>query len=347
MTIESGEAELHFWDNYWHLICHRSEVSSARDFLLLNVNGEEVAVFNDGASVIAFDNLCPHRGARIFTESFGNAPFLCPYHGWSYSKGRLFFGRRDQFKACAGTEPWLPTYKSSWVGEFLFISKAAEHSVEEQLGETYEIIKDISDNIDYRYDFNSYEYECSWQIAVENALEPYHVSSIHPKSLGTLQLGDGENTYYGENSIWRTSVGDTRMEKTLNKFSNMMDLKSRHDGYMNIYVFPFSMISSTFGMSYSIQHFLPSRERRKAHFISRLFPSRLKPDAKTGLFEDFFSSTAQMNRQVFSEDAAICSRVPVSSWSPQAPSFYADSEERLVHFRRTYRHSMERAGLAD
>lgn len=346
MTIGSVEAKLHFWDNYWHLICHRSEVASTRDYLLLNVNGEEVAIFNDGASVIAFDNLCPHRGTRIFTESFGNAPFLCPYHGWSYSKGRLFYGRRDQFTACAGAEPRLHTYQSSWVGDFLFISKAANHSVEDQLGETFDLVKDISENIDYRYDFNSYEYDCAWQIAIENALEPYHVSSIHPKSLGTLQLGDGENSYHGDNSIWRTNVGDARMEKILGKFSNMMELKSKHPGYMNLYIFPFSMISSTFGMSYSIQHFLPSREEGKAHFVSRLFPSRLKPDAKAALFEGFFSSTAEMNRQVFGEDAAICARVPASSWSPEAPSFYADSEERLVHFRRTYRQAVGQAGSA-
>lgn len=346
MTIADDEAKRHFWDKYWHLICHRSEVASTRDFLLLTVNGEEVAVFNDGLSVIAFDNLCPHRGARIFTEHFGNKAFTCPYHGWSYAKGRLFIGNRDQFKACAGTEPRLPTYKSAWVGDFLFISKAADHSVEEQLGETRDLIKAISENIDYRYDFNSYEYDCSWQIAIENALEPYHVASIHPKSLGMLQLGEGRNEYLGANSIWYTSVDDTRMAKSLGKFSNMMDVKSKHEGYMNIYLFPFSMISSTFGMSYSIQHFLPSRDGGKAHFVSRLFPSRLKPDAKPGLFEGFFSSTAQMNRQIFSEDAEICARVPTSSWNSSDPLFHADSEERLVHFRRAYRHSVEQGGSA-
>lgn len=338
----SGRDNIHLWNSYWHLICHRSEVSKPRDYVLFKVNGEEVAVFNDGDNVIAFDNLCPHRGARIFTESFGNAPFLCLYHGWSYSKGRLFVGPRDQFSACGEAEPKLSTYKTAWIGDFLFISRAAKQSAEEQFGDLCGLLKDISENIEFRYDFNNYEYECSWQIAIENALEPYHVSAIHPKSLGTLRLGNGDNVYQGVNSTWYTNVGDDRIEKNLRKFSNMMEIKSKHEGYMNIYLFPFSMISSTFGMSYSIQNFLPSQEGGRAHFVSRLFPSRLKADAKPTIFKNFFESTAQMNRQVFREDAEICARIPASTWSSNDLPFYADTEERLIHFRRTYRRSVER-----
>lgn len=343
MIIANQEMQSHLWDDYWHLICHRSEVSKARDFLLFEVNGEEVAVFNDGRDVIAFNNLCPHRGARIFTTDHGNAPFTCPYHGWSYSKGRLFYGRRDQFSACEGMEPQLQTYNSCWIGDFLFISKKSKRNLREQIGQNFDLIETISHNIQYRYDISKYEYLCSWQIAIENALEPYHVSAIHPNSLGLLKLGDGKNVYNGNNSIWYTSVGDSRIEKSLKRFSDMMRIDSNHHGYMNIFLFPFSMISSTFGMSYSIQHFLPAKEENKAHFVSRLFPSKLKSDAKAAMFESFFASTAEMNRQVFREDAEICARIPATSWTFEDLPFYADSEERLMHFRRSYRSSMEQA----
>lgn len=337
MTTAVDEASLRLWETYWHPICHRSEVANPRDFVRFDVAGEEVVAYHDGREVVVFDNLCPHRGARIFDGSTGNARFLCRYHGWSYANGKLFVGAKDNFDADALERLRLPTYAAEWVGDFLFASKSPAHSLSEQLAGLGDTLARVSRSCAGRADLNAYRYQADWRIAVENALEPYHVGAIHPDSLDTLQLGPGTNSYHGENSIWATEVGNDKMARKLGRLGSMFDLEFQHQGYWSIYLFPFSMISSTFGYSYSQQNFFPSAEPERCEFISRLYAGRLREGMNPAVLESFFESSAAMNRQVFEEDHDICKRVPLRSWSPQPPAISAKSEEKLVHFRASYR----------
>ncbi len=331
------EFSSNLWNRYWHLLGHRSELGRPKDFVRFNVASEEVVLFNDGAEIIAFDNRCPHRGARIFDDDSGNQPFLCRYHGWSYSKGKIFVADKSQFTHCDLSQLAVNRLNIEWLGDFLFVSKSPCMPLAEQLGSLADIITPISTSIDRLHDFNSYEYECYWPIAVENALEPYHVSSIHPTSLNRLNLMEGRNEYIGLNSIWYTEVGHEQTAKRLKKLQKMFDMGFAHPGYINIFLFPFSMISSTFGLSYSVQNFLPTGNDKHAGFYSRLYKARVRQGINPLLFDDFFSSTAQLNHQVFQEDRAICARVAHDTWSTIAPSVYARSEERLVYFREACR----------
>jgi phenylpropionate dioxygenase-like ring-hydroxylating dioxygenase large terminal subunit len=325
------------WQDYWHLLCHRSEIKKSRDFVRFDVAGQEVVAFHDGAEIIAFNNLCPHRGARIFDGTTGNAPFLCRYHGWSYSKGKVFIADKAQFAHCDPSSVRLTTLKTTWVGDFLFVSTTPVLTIEQQLSDIYETVRAISNDLERRLDVNTYDYDCVWQVAVENALEPYHVSMIHADSLNQLKLGPGRNEYHGVNSIWYTDIQNTQSARRLEKLGKLFQLSFQHPGYVNIYLYPFSMISSTFGLTYSIQHFFPSSDEDRAHFVSRLYQSQLRSGLNPNMLDSFFASTAEMNRQIFREDNNICRRVPSRSWSAAAPKVYARDEERLVHFRETYR----------
>jgi phenylpropionate dioxygenase-like ring-hydroxylating dioxygenase large terminal subunit len=325
------------WKNYWHLLCHRSEVENPRDFLKFDVAGEEVVVFNDGKDVIAFDNRCPHRGARIFDGAAGNARFICQYHGWSYSKGTVFIADKAQFSHCDLSGVRLSGLQTAWVGDFLFVSAAPLTDVEAQLGGAVSVVRAISTSIGKRWDLNSYDYDCIWPIAVENALEPYHVSSVHPKSLNLLGLTEGRNEYHGQNSIWFSEVSHEQTAKRLAKLGRLFSLDYQHLGYVNIYLFPFSMISSTFGLSYSVQNFFPSSATDKSHFTSRLYQSTLRAGTNPAITEGFLDSTAALNRQVFEEDMKICARIPSRSWSPEPLTVFARDEDRLMHFRTQYR----------
>ena len=40
------------WEEYWHLVCHRSELSADGDFLKLQVLDFEVVVFNDAGAAL-------------------------------------------------------------------------------------------------------------------------------------------------------------------------------------------------------------------------------------------------------------------------------------------------------
>lgn len=350
MTTEMDHASSLLWDEHWHLLAHRSELSQEREFLRFDIADREVVLFNDGLSVVAFDNRCPHRGARIFDGDHGREYFLCRYHMWSYKRGRVFVAGKDQFAHCPLDQLSLATLELQWVGDFAFVSAAPTATLEQQLAGLWPMLEAISYSIAARWDFNRYVYEADWRVALENALEPYHVSAIHPTTLNTLKLTAGENRYYGRNSIWSAPVGDDRMARRLKSLRRLFDLKHQFEGYESIYLFPFTMISSTYGYSQSIQHFLPSTTPERSHFTSRLFSGKLAPLVKPEVVASLMESSATMNRSVFDEDHDICKRVPASSWSTQPPRFWSASEEKIIHFRDSYRDALsvpaERSVLA-
>jgi phenylpropionate dioxygenase-like ring-hydroxylating dioxygenase large terminal subunit len=327
-----------FWEGYWHLLCHRSEVCKPRDFVRLKGFGQEIVAFHDGKDIVVFDNRCPHRGAMIFGDDSGNQPFLCPYHNWSYSKGRVFIADPKQFAHCDKPKPDLNRYQTAWVGDFLFFAIKPLKSVEEQLGEVGPMVHSISTSVEARHDFASYKYDSIWQISIENALEPYHVSAIHPDSLAKLRLTSGRNEFFESNSVWYTEVGDSRTVKQLANLLKFFTIDYLYEGYFNLHLFPFSMISSTFGISYSVQNFFPATENGITAFASRLYRSRLADQSKENIVAHLMNSTAKLNRQVFMEDKMICQRIPASSWTMSAPEYYAlPDEERLFYFRERLR----------
>jgi phenylpropionate dioxygenase-like ring-hydroxylating dioxygenase large terminal subunit len=331
-------------DSYWQPICHRKELVNTKDFLKFDWLDKEVVVFNDNGNLVAFDNRCPHRGTRIFADKSGNQPFVCPYHGWSFSQGKIKVTNPSSFKECDLAGVALNELKTAWCGDFLFVSKRATHSLSEQLGGIWPILESISASISARQDFDSYVFECDWRICLENALEPYHLPMVHGGSLGLLRLAEGRNDLIAANSIWYAELGNARMVKQLRSMRRLFDLQFQYEGYMSIFLFPFSMISSTYGYSYSLQNFFPSDAAQRTNFNSRLLTSKLREGVDSGVVEAFFESTAKMNRDVFAEDHEICRRVPLDSWSAQPPKYFSDSEAKLLHFRRSYLSAAEANG---
>lgn len=338
MTVEElNRHSLQLWEDNWHLLAHRSELAEPRDFIRFEVLGREVVLHHDGASIVAFDNRCPHRGARIFDGDAGRERFLCRYHGWSYSKGRVFVADAASLSHCPLDELALNTLHLAWAGDFAFVSVAPKRSLEDQLAGLAPMLEAISYGIGRRWDFNRYQYEADWRIALENALEPYHVGAIHPETLNKLKLMPGENQYFGRNSVWSSPLGDDRLAKRMQSLSRLFDLPHQFEGYESLYLFPFTMISSTFGFSQSVQHFLPSVTPERTLFTSRLFTGRLKTSTKEDLVTSFMASSATMNRAVFDEDHDICKRLSIETWSMQPPRFWSASEEKILHFRQSYR----------
>jgi len=322
-------------DGYWHLAAHRTELSQPKDFLRFSWASGELALYHDQGSVIAFDNLCPHRGARFFVDDAGNAPTSCPYHGWTYRKGVLRIPPQSRPTDTGGPPPRLNTFETAWCGDFLFASPRPEHSLGDQLGDLFPRLAGISADIDGRSDLNAYPFECDWRVAVENALEADHVDLIHPDTLGALKLAPGRFEYAGANSTWLTEVTDARTVKGLDAVGRYFDLAHAHRGYTNIFLFPFAMLSSTFGYSYSLQLFLPAAAPGRTHFSSRLLRGRTRVAGDHAVVGSLLDSTAHLNRRIFEEDHQICRRIS-PAYDMDAPGRpFGAAEQRLKHFQAT------------
>ena len=324
-------------DHYWHLLCHRSELPESGDFLRLTWLGEDVVVYNDQGDIIAFDNVCPHRGARFLLESCGNAPLVCRYHGWSYRGGKLRVAQRESFAECDLEGLQLGKLQYAWCGDFLFAALRPRRALVEQLAGVAETLASISTTIVGRTDLNSYVYECDWKVAVENALEPAHITQVHTSTLATLRLSDGSNEFFPWASIWRASIEDTRSNSRLKSMTRFFVAPPPYEGYMSIYIYPFSMVSATYGYSYSVQNFFPGDEPFRTHFTSRLLSSALRPGIPPESLQVFFESSGTFNRKVFEEDHEICKRVSRSYWTVDRPMPLSRVEAKVAHFRQLYR----------
>jgi phenylpropionate dioxygenase-like ring-hydroxylating dioxygenase large terminal subunit len=328
--------------DYWHLLCHRNELPQDGDYLRFDTPIGDLVVFNDGGDIVAFDNLCPHRGARMFAGSDGRQAATCKYHGWSYRAGRIIVPLAAQFAGCDLSTARLNKYAVDWCGDFVFVGVTPRTPLYEQLGGVAGALENISFNIAQRLDLNSYEFDCYWPVAVENALEPYHIGMVHPETLGALELEAGTNEYHGENSIWSAPLGNRRTDKQLRGLKKYFAIDYGYEGYMSIYLFPFTMISSTYGYSYSLQHFFPSGGGREStRFSSRLLGAHVAGEPARALLAPLFASTAAVNRKVFEEDHEVCKLVPKTSWSVAPLAYPSDAEVKIDHFRRSCRAYLE------
>lgn len=330
------ELDLSLIQSYWHLLCHRSELPREGDYIRFDTMIGDVVIFNDGKEVVAFDNLCPHRGAIIYSGDHGNQLAICKYHGWTHRSGKLFVAHKGRFSDCNIDEASLNRYQTAWCSDFLFFAISPIQSLSAQLSGVEGNLETISSNIARRIDFNYYKYQCYWPLAIENALEPYHIDLIHPQTLATLKLEDGINTFSDKNSVWRARIGSERLSRQLASLKRFFDIEQAFDGYESIYLFPFTMISSTYGYSYSLQNFFPFSKLETA-FNSRLYISKLASSQADKIMDSFFKSTAEVNRKVFDEDHAICSRIPASSWSMEQLRFHSNNEIKINHFRESCR----------
>jgi phenylpropionate dioxygenase-like ring-hydroxylating dioxygenase large terminal subunit len=326
--------DIKLYEDFWHLVGHKSELQASGDFIRFEIAANEIVIFNDHGQLVAFDNRCPHRGTRFYTDDSGNKSATCPYHGWTYKKGQLGIPDAKRFTNCDVKTASINQYKIEYCGNFIFVGIKPKHSLYEQLGKVATLVEAISFNIENRYDFNRYQYECYWPLAIENALEPYHVAMVHPNTLGSLDLGETENHFDEFNISFYLPIGNTKVFKQLTSLQRFFATDFQHKGYMSIYIFPFTMLSSTFGYSYSLQNFFPGKNASdKTNFTSRLFTSHLASNKSREIVTPFFDSTVKINRRIFEEDHNICRLMPTDSWSAQPLKFASEVEIKIDHFR--------------
>jgi len=328
------------WETHWHLLAHRSELATSSRFVAFRVAGEEVVAFHDGDGVVVFDNRCPHRGTRIFDGTHGQQRWFCRYHAWSFTKGRFIIPQRDTF-ACDLSGVRLDTYQTQWLGDFLFVSRRPAMALDQQLAGITDMLASISRGIGSRTDLNAYDYGCNWKIAVENALDQYHVAVIHHETLNKLKMEPARDHYHGLNNVSYAGVGDERVERRLRSLRRFFDIEFQSEGYIAIHLFPFTFLTSTFGYSYSLQQFHPAADQDRTAFTSRFYPARLSARIGPETMNTFFESSVAVNHKVFAEDAEICARVPTNTWSPHPPRYLSSGEEKIAFFRHTMRDWME------
>ena len=171
----------------WNFIGRGDRIAKAGDYFTLEFAGVPVIVVRgtDG-EVRAFANTCRHRGSLVAVGEGNCRAFRCPYHSWAYGlDGALLSApEMEQSAGFDGQAHGLVALRLESWGGFLFLNFDAEAaSLRSYLGDLPEVLAayNFDDMVCVRR--KQYDIACNWKIYVENAMEAYHVPTVHRSTL--------------------------------------------------------------------------------------------------------------------------------------------------------------------
>ena len=187
----------------WNFIGRDDRIPNAGDYFTIEFAGVPVIVVRGSTgSVHAFANTCRHRGA-LLAQGEGNCrAFRCPYHSWAYDiDGALIAAPQMELTRNFDPAEWhlTPVRLERWAG-FMFLN--FDQNAEPLMQYLGDLPKKLAS---YRFEDmvcvrrKEYELACNWKIYVENAMEAYHISTVHRSTLSRqkgkpseAQPADGE-----------------------------------------------------------------------------------------------------------------------------------------------------------
>jgi phenylpropionate dioxygenase-like ring-hydroxylating dioxygenase large terminal subunit len=170
----------------WQIACHVNSLPKAGDYVTLEIGPESVVVLRDrNERIVAFHNVCRHRGARLLDgqgHCAGN--IVCPYHGWSYRPdGTLArVTLPESFPGLERASLGLRPVTTDTALGFVFICLGAAPP---PVNETLEPL--LAELAPYGIEsmvplgpIYTEEWEADWKVVMDNYLESYHVPIGHP-----------------------------------------------------------------------------------------------------------------------------------------------------------------------
>jgi phenylpropionate dioxygenase-like ring-hydroxylating dioxygenase large terminal subunit len=200
----------HIFSRMWVCVGRADAIPQPGAYRVVTLGQESVIVVrNREGKLNAFLNVCRHRGARLCSEASGQlkGSIQCRYHAWTYGlDGRLIGAPNVMSDARFDRAAFglLPVALEVWEG-FIYLNLAEHPSpLTEQLNPvilerfgTYEPFA--------RYDVGSlkvgdsitYDVQANWKLLIENFMECYHCSPMHPELCDLLPGFRSGKTYIG------------------------------------------------------------------------------------------------------------------------------------------------------
>lgn len=185
-TVEQRE----LFPKAWCVAGIVSDLPNIGDMTPVEIAGWPVLLLRDGnGDLKGFHNVCRHRAMRLLTEPCNQKVIVCTWHAWCYGlEGDLVRTPRvggDNKHTQSGldveTLGLVPVALACW-NDMIFVNIDGK-------AEAFEShIKPLNDLL-AAYDLsdlrraNSWEieYPCNWKVAIEGAIEDYHLPFGHPQ----------------------------------------------------------------------------------------------------------------------------------------------------------------------
>ncbi|SEH76226.1 Rieske 2Fe-2S family protein [Mycolicibacterium rutilum] len=187
----------------WICAVRSSDLAAPGRFKKVQVGRESVLLVRGRDGLLrAFLNICRHRGAQLCTDPEGTVKrnLRCPYHSWTYGlDGKLTAAPNlatltDETGAPIDRYRYglVPVALTEWLGYAWVCLSDTPPPFDDVIAEAAATLGD-ADAIN-RYGIGgldvgrriTYDVAANWKLIVENFMECYHCSSIHPELVGVL-----------------------------------------------------------------------------------------------------------------------------------------------------------------
>ena len=172
----------------WNFIGRADRVPNAGDYFAFEFVGVPVVVVRGRDGLVrAFANSCRHRGAKVMQGEGKCTVMSCPYHAWTYAidDGRLIGAMEmDETAGFAKKDFGLVPLRLELWGGFMFLNfDPYAAPLSDWLGDLPEVLAayKLEEMVTTRR--VEYDLACNWKVYVENAMESYHVPTVHQQTL--------------------------------------------------------------------------------------------------------------------------------------------------------------------
>jgi phenylpropionate dioxygenase-like ring-hydroxylating dioxygenase large terminal subunit len=198
----------------WVCLGHGDEIPAPGDYFTTSLLSEPLVVVRDDENQIrVMSNVCRHRGMQV-AQGAGNANrFRCPYHAWTYNLDGRLRNAPMMAGAVEKSDCRLPSVRSECWGGFIFanLDPRAE-ALSPQLVTLADELAHYHIALRYHLQVFEEQWDCNWKCLVENFMDGYHLSVVHPQSLKPLTPTNlckkftGGSAYTGYNAHYPESA---------------------------------------------------------------------------------------------------------------------------------------------
>lgn len=294
------------FSNSWSIVAEESDLSGPGSYLTAVVAGVPIVVLRgDDGEIIAFENICRHRGIPVVSGSGRVGHHMtCPYHQWSYRRdGSLAVVPQHEVEfpdIDLSTLGLRPVAIGVWSGNVFVRPRATGPSLHESLAGLDERLADFVRPEMVQVAMVEFEAACNWKLIVENHVDVYHLWYLHQHSLRHLDHRSFAWEFLGDNWWSLEPYKDTSLAPTLLPF-----IPDRFRVGIGAHLlFPNVMVVTT-GTHFATYEAQPiTAERTK---ISLRIRSTREADAK---------ELENEIREFLSEDVDACEQMQTATGSP-------------------------------
>ena len=320
----------------WHWVAQASEFPRDGDFKTFELNGLPIILWRSQDELHAFLNVCPHRHSLLSGQPCGTMkPLQCQYHGWQFDSSGQTRKIPDapSFKPLKGMQLGLIKFRVERRGDLLFLCTLDDAPpLDESLGHCESFVSDWFPPESPAVLKTDDPVPANWKVVMENAIEGYHVESVHPHTFGKIAPEERCEHEFGRNwSLYTERISLSSRDRRLHRWLGI-DVDDRYriyHGYPNLL---FGQMAF-FRWVFTVIPQSPTESRLITHMVCRP-PHPGRPDQRV-LIRLIRRWGQRFFRRVMDEDLGIMGSIQRGLNAPRhaAGGLISKREERLFHFQ--------------